>query len=202
MPKRPLTPGEIALAREVFGGAIDYATVTITEDKFIGFHPDNTAMAPDGNLYMPGCYRNDYSKEDTWDQAMFIHEMTHVWQYQNKILSPVAEAVKLNIRFKFDYAAAYGYMLDAKKDLVEYNMEQQASIVQDYFSFKKDGYFSYFDNRSQNICTDAERETLYEKVLENFLKDPGYAKNAQVPFFPGRKPPKPTQGPPQTPPQA
>lgn len=191
MTKRALTAGEIALAKEIFGESIDYSTVTVTPEKFIGFHPDDTAMAPDGNLYMPGCYKDDYAAESTWWQATFIHEMTHVWQYQNKILSPVAEAVKLNIKFKFDYAAAYGYTLDAKKDLVEYNMEQQASIVQDYFSLKKDGYYSFFFGRCENTGTDAEKEKLYEKVLENFLKDPAYAKRDSIPLFPGRKPPPP-----------
>ncbi len=191
MPSRKLTSGEIDLARGVFGSAVDYATVTITADKFMGFHPEGTAMAPDGNLYMHGCYKDDYSSGGTYHQALFIHEMTHVWQFQNKVLQPVAEAVKLNLKLKFDYAAAYPYTLDAKKDLLAYNMEQQASIVQDYFSMITDGYSSLFEN-CRNNCGDAEKLDLYGKVLGNFLKDPSYAKNDAFPIFPGLfKKPKP-----------
>jgi len=188
---RPLTAGEIALARGVFGASIDYSTVTITPDKFLGFHPEGTAMAPDGNLYMHGCYKDDYAAESTYGQALFIHEMTHVWQFQNKILQPVAEAVKLNLKLKFDYAAAYPYTLDAKKDLLDYNMEQQASIVQDYFSLKADGYSTGFE-MCQNIISDTAKLDLYEKVLANFIKNPGYGRNSHFPLFPGRKPKPPS----------
>ncbi|MDE1153908.1 MAG: hypothetical protein PW788_15350 [Micavibrio sp.] len=187
---RPLTAGEIALARGVFGNAIDYATVTVTPDKFMGFHPEGTAMAPDGNLYMHGCYQPDYSALPVYEQSVFIHEMTHVWQFQNKILQPVAEAVKLNLKLKFDYAAAYPYTLDAKKDLLEYNMEQQASIVEDYFTMKAYGFSTGFE-RCRNILGDNDKIDLYEKVLANFIKDPGYGRNSHFPLFPGKKPKPP-----------
>ncbi len=190
MSSRKLTHGEIELARGVFGESVDYSKVTVTADKFMGFHPEGTAMAPDGNLYMHGCYRDDYSDGGTYHQALFIHEMTHVWQFQNKVLQPVAEAVKLNLKLKFDYAAAYPYHLDEKKDLLQYNMEQQASIVQDYFSMKTDGYSSLFEN-CRNNCGDTEKLRLYEAVLGNFLKNPSYAKNDDFPFFPGLRKPKP-----------
>lgn len=189
MVSRPLTTGEVKLAKSVFGDSIDYATVTVNDGKFAGFHPEGTAMAPNGNLYMYGCYSDDYAQLEIYGQALFIHEMTHVWQYQNKILAPIAEAVKLNLKHKFNYRAAYDYELEAGKDLTDYNMEQQASIVQDHFALKHEAGSEFWSN-CLNIEYGAQRMALYEQVLDKFLKDPSYAKQAQFPGA-GAKKPKP-----------
>lgn len=185
---RKLTAGETALARRVFGNSIDYDAVTISEGKFIAFQPYGTAMAPNGHLYMYGCYKDDYSHENDRWQSHFIHEMTHVWQQQNKVLNPVAEAMKLSLKFRFNYDAAYDYKLDGKKDLLDYNMEQQASLVQDYFMLKICGVNGH-SGRCKNICSDGDKITLMEKALANFLRDPHYAAPPQKPAANDPKPP-------------
>ncbi|MFN7114261.1 MAG: type IV secretion protein Rhs [Alphaproteobacteria bacterium] len=171
---RPLTAGETALARSVFGASIDYDRVTVTEGKFIAFQPYGTAMAPDGKLYMYGCYKDDYSGQNDGWKSHFIHEMTHVWQQQNGILNPVAEAVKLSVKFRFNYNAAYDYRLERGKDLLDYNMEQQASIVQDYFMLKHCGQQGH-RGHCKNIGSDDAKIKLFEKTLAKFLKNPSYA---------------------------
>jgi hypothetical protein len=187
MTSRPLTKGEIALARTVFGDSIEYGTVYVSDSKFTGFHPEGVAMAPNGNLFMPGCYSDDYSAERVYTQSLFIHEMTHVWQYQNKVLAPMVEAIKLNVKFAFNYLAAYNYTLDGKKDLVDYNMEQQASIVQDWFA-QKHGAFNPLYSSCQNKCTDAERQDLFDKILAKFVSNPEYARRDEFPVaMPGGK---------------
>ena len=180
MIKRSLTQDEIELAKTVFGNAIDYSTVTVTDGKFAFFQPKGTAMAPDGNLYMYGCYKDDYSKEDPLSRSHFIHEMTHVWQFQNKILNPVVAAAELSLKHKFNYFAAYSFHLDATKDLIDYGMEQQASIVQEYFLI----VYEKFPGRTllcENKCEDDEALKLYGKILGKFLKDPTYAKRDSFP---------------------
>lgn len=172
---RALTAGEIALARRVFGGSIDYGNVSITDGKFVGFQPYGTAMAPNGHLYMYGCYKKDYSRESDQWQGHFIHEMTHVWQQQNGVLNPVAEAVRLSLKFGFNYGAAYDYRLDPVKDLLDYNMEQQASLVQDYFLLKIRGQHGH-SGHCKNICSDADKIALMEKTLARFLQSPAYAR--------------------------
>jgi len=195
MVSRPLTKGEIALAKSVFGDSVDYSTVTISDQKFGGleFLPEGTAMAPNGKLYMPGCYKEDYSKEPALTKSLFIHEMTHVWQFQNKVLAPIVEAAKLNLKHGFNYMAAYGYTLDGKKDLLDYNMEQQASIVQDYFILKNAPEKIVWGNCKNKDC-DADLAKLFEKTLEKFHADPAYAKQAKFPSVfgtPKAKKPKP-----------
>lgn len=189
MIKRPLTTGEIALARTVFGDSIDYTTVTLTDGKYIFFQPEGTAMAPNGNLYMYGCYFADYSAEDSYRRSLFIHEMTHVWQFQNKVLNPLVAVAELNLQHKFNYAAAYDFHLDGKKDLTDYGMEQQAAIVQEYFLATHENLPNLALN-CKNSCSESERMKLYGEVLEKFLKDPAYARQDKFPK-PFKKPPSP-----------
>lgn len=192
MTARPLTQGEIALAKTVFGDAIRYDEVTIHDGRFMPFQPKGTAMAPEGNLYMYGCYHDDYAVCDPYTRAHFIHEMTHVWQFQNKILHPVQAAIELNVRHMFNYLAAYPYHLDGTKDLTDYNMEQQASIVQDYFLLKSENC-SLHQGQCQNIALESERIALYEKVLHRFLDNPHYARQEKFPKLAanGKKPKPP-----------
>lgn len=190
MTKRALTSGEIELARTIFGDSIDYTSVTVSDKKYAFFHPRGGAMAPDGNLHMYGCYSADYAAANARARALFIHEMTHVWQFQNKILNPVNAAIELTLKHQFNYLAAYDFHLEQDKDLTQYGMEQQASIVEEYFLMKHAGIASPA-RHCKNICDNAERIRLYEKVLEKFLKNPGYARRKKFPKpFTNRKPPE------------
>ncbi len=172
MTARRLTQGEIALAKTMFRDSIDYDTVRIHDKKYVFFQPNNSGMTPNGEIYISGksTYKDDYSTASEHMKAFFLHEMTHVWQYQNKLLDPVAEAMKENIKHNFNYAAAYPYEIDVKKDLTDYGMEQQASIVEHYYLIKQ-GLRS-----AGHSGKDA-----YETVLKNFLDDPTYARRAQFP---------------------
>lgn len=167
MVARPLTKGEIALARSVFGKTIDYDRVTISDGKYFPLHPQGTGMAPNGRLYMYGCFSTDYSRGGAQLRSFFIHEMTHVWQYQNKILDPVKQAIALTLKHNFNYAAAYPYKLESGKKFTDYNMEQQASIVEDFFMRQHYGLETY-KGRCRNVCNEAEKDDLYRKVLHRF----------------------------------
>lgn len=166
---RHLTTGEIALARQVFGDSIDYAAVKIHNRPYVPMQPANSGMTPDGEIYMRDCYKADYSREDVSWRGLFIHEMAHVWQYQNKIFHPVVAAGLLQLKHKFNYAAAYDFELNKKKDLTDYGMEQQAAIIQQYYVLKQ----SRVNVRQ------------YEEVLRRFLGNPSYArqKNFFRPFW-------------------
>jgi hypothetical protein len=119
---RPLTDGEIALARGVFGEAIDYARVRIARRKWAFFQPRDTVMAPTGAIHFhPDStrYRDDFAAATLSDQALFIHEMVHVWQHQKGIFLPLA-------RHPF---CRYDYALRPGRPLHRYGIEQQAEIV-------------------------------------------------------------------------
>lgn len=121
-PGRPLTAGEIALAKSVFGAAINYAPVRIIQRKWAFFQPRETVMAPRGNLHFhpQGCrYCDDFAAGNRDSQGLFIHEMTHVWQHQTGIFLPLR-------RLPF---ARYDYAIKPGQPLVRYGIEQQAEIV-------------------------------------------------------------------------
>ena len=126
---RPLTENEIELAKSVFKDAIDYSKVTIYKRKHNVFRRRKTPMAPDGNIYYP--QNNPYYEDDLGgpnadynDKAIFIHEMTHVWQHQQGI--PVRRRVLLN---PGDRVRKY----ELGQSFDKYGIEQQAEIVQEYY---------------------------------------------------------------------
>lgn len=188
---RPLTAGEITLAKSVFGDSIDYTTVKVSDGRYLPTQPFNTAMTSlDGKLYMNNLYRADYATESAEDKGLFIHEMTHVWQGQNKVMNQVAAVAGLMLKHNFNYNAAYPFLLDAGKDLTDYGLEQQASIVQEYYIVKRAGMASH-RRHCENTCSNDEKIKLYEKVLEKFLKNPGYARRDRFPSIFKINPPKP-----------
>lgn len=128
MVSRPLTTGEIALARSVFGDAVDYSRVRLIKGKWWPFQPRNAAMAPNGNIYfhpVAGGWTEDFALEPLSRQAFFIHEMTHVWQAQKggRFYLPL-------MRHPF---CRYRYALEPGKPFRRYGIEQQAEIVRHVF---------------------------------------------------------------------
>ena len=128
MDGRPLTSGEIRLARGMFGDAIDYSRVRLFKRKWWPFHPPGAAMAPMGDIYFHPeghVWSEDFSKESLRRQAFFIHELTHVWQAQAK-----GRFYLLLMRHPF---CRYEFHLDPRKSFDGYGLEQQAEIVRNCF---------------------------------------------------------------------
>lgn len=138
---RKLTSGEITLLRSMFGNAINYNTVRIYDKKFITDQGDTMAIAPNGNIYFaPKVHKKDFSLASDVSKHFFIHEMTHVWQYQNGqtvALRAIGEQLFFEYLSKIGLGdGAYAYKLDQSKNLLDYGIEQQASIVADYWAMK------------------------------------------------------------------
>jgi len=127
---RPLTEKERQLARSIFNDAIAYDAVRVHNRKWWWFQPKRTAMAPDGHLWFhpkSDLFCDDYCDVGLSRQALFIHEMTHVWQHQKGIFLPLK-------RMPF---ARYHYSLKPGWKLHKYGLEQQAEIVKHIFLLKK-----------------------------------------------------------------
>lgn len=169
---RDLTVGEVWLSREIYGNSVNYSRVKVHHGRAMIFQADNSGMTPSGEIYMSGnAYYNDYSVENAGTQGFFIHEMGHVWQYQNRILDPVLAAIGEFFSHGFNYSRAYRYLLDANKTLIDYDIEQQASILEDYFRVVKRG-IEFRQGNIQNGGTRDEKIALLRAVLANFLTDP------------------------------
>jgi hypothetical protein len=126
MSSRPLTPGEIALARTMFGEAIDYTRVRIHRRKWAFFQPRHIVMAPMGDIHFHPegeRYRDDFAIADLGAQGLFIHEMVHVWQHQQGVFLPLR-------RMPW---ARYDYSFEPGRPVTRYGIEQQAMLVQHAF---------------------------------------------------------------------
>tara|TARA_R110002051_G_scaffold46820_1_gene93431 strand:- start:994 stop:1443 length:450 start_codon:yes stop_codon:yes gene_type:complete len=138
MTGRALTEAEIGLCMSIFGEAIDYDRVMVFNRKWWLFQNPRVTMAPDGNLWFhpkSNLFCDDFCGSPRNIQALFIHEMVHVWQHQQGVFLPLA-------RYPF---ARYNYELLPGKIFSEYGVEQQAEIVSHYFLLKqgaqlKNGY--------------------------------------------------------------
>jgi hypothetical protein len=126
--ERPLTDAEIALARSVFGNAIDYGRVRMVRRKWWPFQPKRTVMAPTGNIHFhpdSPLWSEDFAKERLSLQGLFIHEMTHVWQAQTR-----GRYYLPMMRHPF---CRYGYRLVEGRPFERYGLEQQAEMVRHCF---------------------------------------------------------------------
>lgn len=180
---RTLTQGEMSLVKSVFGNSLDLARVRVHDEKYIFFQPDNSGMTPNGELYVHGVYSADYSSDRPNRQAFFIHEMVHVWQHQTGVLAGgvIGSAIVEMIGRLGDYGSAYPYVLDGAKDLTDYGLEQQASIVEDYFRITRLGDEPKRARApASRVCCPSQptlsNRALYEKVLHRFLNDPTYGR--------------------------
>ena len=135
---RPLTTGEIELARSVFHDSIDYAHVKLVRRKWWLFQPRGIVMAPMGNIHFHPAdpnWREDFSTADLGLQGLFIHEMTHVWQAQTRgrFYLPL-------MRHPF---CRYAYRFVPGRPFDAYGLEQQAEIVRHAFMMRRGARFAH-----------------------------------------------------------
>ena len=129
---RPLTDAEILRGSQIFGKSIDFQLVMIDDkahyvvrDKVVAYVSFNTinshgALSPD----------------------IFIHELVHIWQYQNFGAGYIMQALWAQ-RTKACYDYTYVIARDKAtegwsnlKSIHQFNAEQQGDLVQDYFRLK------------------------------------------------------------------
>lgn len=163
-----MTPGEIAMARTIFRGAVDYHKVKVHHGGWWVFAGmQNTAVTPNGEMYYPASteyYREDFANTgNDRDKALFMHEMTHVWQYQ---LGYPVKRKGLTVTSRGE--SAYRYILSERLGFSDYNMEQQGEIISDYYLICVLGNPRGVWNRlNMHKSPDA-----LAKTLETFLADP------------------------------
>jgi hypothetical protein len=129
---RPLTPAERLMAASIFGTAIDLDAVRLHRTKWFPLQARNVAMAPDGGVWFhPGgnLWRDDFATASERMRALFIHELTHVWQHQRGLCLPLR-------RHPF---CRYDYEIVPGRPLAGYGIEQQAMIVEHIFVCRLNG---------------------------------------------------------------
>jgi hypothetical protein len=136
---RLLTAGEKGLLFPIFGDTINYNEQIVARN-------DGEVGGPD-NSFTPGYFPNmapnlwswDYSGESPGRTAVFVHEMVHTWQSGHGSHN-VLRGLYLWIKYDHitgDYDNSYEYDLDSSTSLSDFNMEQQAQIIEDYYRVSK-----------------------------------------------------------------
>ncbi|SHG46141.1 hypothetical protein SAMN05428948_0586 [Massilia sp. CF038] len=160
---RALTEGEVAMAAQLFGDAIDYRKVRIYNRRYLpfGLQPRNCAMSPNGAIYFHhSCCLVDFSTGTEGARHWFMHEMVHVWQHQLGYPVRLRGAVRIGL--------SYRYVLAPGKTLADYNMEAQGDLLADYFALKYMGSAA-----SMRQPRHATQLALFEHVLDRFIQAPG-----------------------------
>lgn len=127
---RPLSAAEIALARRVFGGRIEYARVRVVDGKYMPLQLPQRVMAPDGHIYWPGSCPDLVVCGHPRCRDTFIHEMAHVMQHQRGI--PVfwqglwLHGARVLSCGRFN---PYRCIVEPGKPYFAYNIEQQAELA-------------------------------------------------------------------------
>jgi hypothetical protein len=119
---RDLSESELEIAQAIFGESIEYSRVRIEEGGILtwiypGVTLGNTIAFPKGA----------YDELNLKDQALLLHELTHVWQYQNSGLGYIPRALYEEI-----FTDAYVVHYDEAKSFADYDIEEQGEIVAEY----------------------------------------------------------------------
>jgi hypothetical protein len=123
-PGLPLTQDERTEAQGIFGQSINLDLVRIVRTNIIA-----APTTLGNNIRVPP----DYSLS----RRTLIHELTHVWQYQTKGTAYISDSLLHQAVASVtsgDRNAAYTYTVEPGKSIHAYTAEQQAMIVEDYYS--------------------------------------------------------------------
>jgi len=163
---RPLNNHEAKILRPLFKGSLDYSKIKIhssaVTDLYLSAH-GAAALAFNNTIIC---------KDQELDDYELLHEAVHIWQHRNaadvSLHAPWEAAVSfLTTAGKH---GLYDYTLEPGKKLAAYGVEQQASIIADFYSVKQ-GRGTLF---LQNNVFPVKRDILYRDTLSNFLNNPAY----------------------------
>jgi Domain of unknown function (DUF4157) len=135
--RRPLTDGEVALAQAAFGDGLDYGRVRLCQGTggnpgaHMAFRkPGVDAITLIRTIFFRGGLVDDFTRGG--DPSLFMHEMTHIWQYQTMGVARFGlrylgelEACNWDRNCLYHYECGHTVFAEAK-------LEAQAQIVQDY----------------------------------------------------------------------
>lgn len=143
---RGLTDGEIALAREAFGDRLAYSEIRFIDGAAgnpiakAAFRNGNTAITLRRTIHFsPERFLPDFSAGKAAAKGLFIHELTHVWQYDR--LGTAYFLIKYGIQF-----ARCGFnapkMYDYEQGVTTFKtglLEQQAEMAGNYAEAEAEG---------------------------------------------------------------
>jgi hypothetical protein len=134
MSRRHITAGERQFLRSIFEETLPYAGLELDTNDGNWGGKNNSITPEEIPHFSTKIICPDFSAPtvDKSDKGIFIHEFMHVWQFYHgvhKVLGFLAQA----IRHPTDYGKAYPYDLSDSNDILDFNFEQQAAIIEDFW---------------------------------------------------------------------
>ncbi len=157
-----LSAGQIEQLRPIFQDSIDYKRVKIEQGPDWMFAANgNRAFVTGNTVHLPA--------DVSFNGDLLVHELTHVWQYQNGGVGYAFRALSAQMKSRQENGSdlqAYSYARDliAGKVWAELNPEQQAEIVVAAHALLKnpDTALLVHANGQQRIVSKATPEGLIE----------------------------------------
>lgn len=140
--ERLLTEKEKRLAKKVFADSLPYGDIYLSDGLGFGerqytiprpLHP-GTYLIHIGPKIFPDATKSSVVDNGQTGDAIFIHELTHVWQsvHRKNPLDYIGDSLSNQLRYKAD-AYTYDSSKVGKAKWDSFNAEQQASIVEDWY---------------------------------------------------------------------
>lgn len=160
---RPLSPLEIAEAKRVFADTLPYEQIRIDEKSLIAH--TGAAFLRAKQLGVCTFHTINFTRKlqpqpGNTDMAWLIHELTHVAQMQHVGSQYIGEAIYAQLTDGYNYGGPDN--LDGKK-LADFNREQQADIIRDFY------YYVLFDRKFYHYNTRktiSPRPEVYRHYIE------------------------------------
>jgi hypothetical protein len=131
---RGLNPREIAIARSVFGDALDTSKIRIN-DGGIPLAGDNAVAFPNRVVFPQGTLSNPPPTFDAW----LVHELTHVWQYQRGHQVPQLAVDAIGGEYIYGGPEGLQKAYAAGKPFGQFTFEQQGDIMRHYYERTQSG---------------------------------------------------------------
>lgn len=171
------------MSQLVFKNSIDYSKVWIHVGGLIHTATGN-AMTPAGEIYMSSkdyVENQDFSLSRPNIKHWFIHEMTHVWQYQNgaktgwlglKQMCNGGYTTEVQSVDSANELKAYDTDVlgrDVNKKFQDFNFEQQGRIIEFYFD---SNFLKNEEPHRKHLQISLKRHSGVMAILVDFIKNP------------------------------
>lgn len=141
---RGLTEGEIALAETVFPDPLPYGRIRLMEGAggnpiaALAFRTGNDAITLRNSIYFASGLSEDFATAAIAAQELFLHELTHVWQFARSGVLPFLGRYGLNLAsVGFRPRRAYDY--GPGQPFARARLEAQAAMIGHYHRARKEG---------------------------------------------------------------
>lgn len=156
---RPLQDWEIEMAKSVYGSSIDYQLVRIDETAWAGPKQYNFCYV---SFNLVNCW-------SSMPNHILIHELMHVWQYQQMgAIYMIRALIAQHTKMGYDYGGIEGIKTKVADgaSLLDFNLEQQADVVADCYLLQQ-GYVPQWGRAN------LEDLIIYQHFLRVLHSEPG-----------------------------